>query len=150
MIRFPFILTGLFVLVGASIASYGVYTLGRARRTAAWPSVPGTITRSQVARGDESFEPDIAFAYNVDGVAHEGREITSGPSIASSTEVAATRRIARYPVGTAVSVSYDPNRPSAALLEPGLTKRSFVPLVFGLMFASFGGSFGLLWWLCEE
>jgi hypothetical protein len=33
------------------------------------------------------------------------------------------------------------------VLEPGITKRAFIPMAFGLGFAIFGGWFALLSWL---
>lgn len=147
--KFAYILFAIFVLVGLGIAVYGLTVLYHARRTAAWPGTPGVVTRSEVVRGDDSYSAALAYSYTVDGVAYEGTSIASGPEITSSTEDHARRRVDRYPVGSAVTVYYDPAAPATAVLEPGLLKRSFVPLVFGLFFATFGGWFWLLWWLCE-
>jgi hypothetical protein len=144
-----YVISGAFVLVGLAIAAFGLSVVVIARRSAAWPSVAGIITRSGITHGDQSHAPDVAYTYSVDGVPFEGNQIVRGPAIASSTEDYALRRIARYPVGTPVAVYYAPRSPSTAVLEPGLSKQSFVPLVFGLMFVSFGGCFGLLWWLCD-
>ena len=150
MSRFPYVLSGIFVLVGAAIAGYGLFAIARARRSASWPDVPGVITKSRVSSGDQSHAPDVAYAYTVDGVAYEGDAIAPAFPVASSTDDYARRRIALYPVGARVSVYHDPDAPATAVLEPGASKGTFVPLVFGLMFATFGGFLGLLWWLCEE
>jgi hypothetical protein len=42
-----------------------------------------------------------------------------------------------------------PDHPPTAVpfLEPGITKRAFIPMAFGLGFAIFGGWFALLSWL---
>lgn len=147
---FPYILSGAFALVGLAIAAYGLAVLERARRSASWPSTPGVVTESGVTRGDDSHSPSVAYTYTAGGAPRRGTGLVVGPTVASSTEDYAVRRLARYPVGAAVAVYYDPAAPGDAVLEPGLAKRSFVPLAFGLLFASFGGWFGLLWWLCND
>ncbi len=147
--KFPYIFFGLFVLVGLAVAAYGLTVLCHARRSATWPGTPGVVTKSDVSRGDQSYAAAVAYAYTVDGVPYRGADIGSGIELASTTEDHARRRVARYPVGTPVAVYYDPAAPATAVLEPGVLKTSFVPLVFGLMFANFGGWPWLLWWLCE-
>ena len=148
--KFPYILFAIFVLVGLAIAVYGLIVLYHARRSTTWPSTEGVITQSNVVRGDDSYAPAVVYSYTINGVRYQGKDIASGPVLASSTEAYARNYLARYPVGTPVAVYYDPKIPATAVLEPGILKKSFVPLVFGLLFATFGGWFWLLWWLCSE
>ena len=145
----PYILFALFVLAGLAVAAYGLTVLYHARRTAAWPSTPGVVTKSDVSHGAQSHATAVAYAYTVDGVPYRGADIGRGIEFASTTEDHARRRVARYPVGARVTVYYDPAAPATAVLEPGVSKASLVPLAFGVMFATFGGWFWLLWWLCE-
>ena len=147
--KFPYILFAIFVLVGLAIAVYGLTVLYHARHSGTWPSTEGFITQSNVVRGDDSYSPAVVYSYTVNGVRCQGKDIASGPVLASSTEAYARNCLARYPVGTPVAVYYDPEIPATAVLEPGILKKSFVPLAFGLLFVTLGGWFWVLWWLCD-
>jgi hypothetical protein len=139
-----------FVVVGLGVTAYGLVVVFHARRTAAWPTAEGVVTRSEVVRGNDSYAPAVTYSYAVDGVRHQGTVIAPGPPLASTTDAYARRVVERYPVGAVAAVSYDPAEPASAVLEPGVSKKTFVPLAFGLLFASIGGWSWVLWWLCGE
>jgi hypothetical protein len=56
----------------------------------------------------------------------------------------------RYRVGSLVAVYYDPNQPSASVLEAGISKRTFIPMAFGFGFVIFGGWFGSFGFFSDE
>jgi hypothetical protein len=69
------------------------------------------------------YEPRVTYEYAVDGYPRVGRRLRMG-SLATS-EADAARIAGDYPVGSAVTVHYNPRRPVDAVLEPGLDKANF-------------------------
>jgi|GEM_PF-361349 len=93
-------------------------------RANAWPVVPGRVTISRVEqRAATSDSPNrrshaavVEFRYQVGGLGFSSRQIALGLD-KSGSRSAADRIVARYPVGAAVEVHYDPTNPSQAALE---------------------------------
>jgi len=56
------ILSGLFVLAGLGMASYGLPLLIEARQSASWPAVEGRITHSEVVDVGRNYEPSIRYS----------------------------------------------------------------------------------------
>ena len=137
--KFSYISFGIFVFVGLASVVYGLIVLYQARRSATWPSTEGVITQARVVRAGYSYARAVVYSYTVDGVRCQGEDIAAGPVLTSITDAYARKCLARYPVGTPIAVYYDPENPAIAVLEPGLSKKSFVPLAFGLFFATFSG-----------
>jgi Protein of unknown function (DUF3592) len=93
-----------------------------ALETVEWPTVVGTITSSSVVedrsgRGVAHY-PTVSYSYEVAGVARTGRaiDLTGG----SELENQAQRKISKYPVGAAVQVYYNRDKPGESLLSPGM------------------------------
>lgn len=98
------------------------------RRARAWPTTAGTVVTSTVASrvlspddpnynpGDTNVtnEPRVEYEYTVAGKTYRGRRIDLGEKT-SSYELEAI--LDRYPVGTAVTVYYDPADPNTAVLD---------------------------------
>jgi hypothetical protein len=81
-----------------------------------WPSTPGNIVGTvRTKRGAE-----IEYAYSVNNVTYKSTRLNSG--IISQPRKA----IDTYPVGTEVSVYYDPNVPSRAVIEPGISLSTYI------------------------
>ena len=90
----------------------------------AWPAPAGRITSSEASReastnrdGDRTvpWVPRVSYRYTVNGAALEGTRIRFGLDSQSREESAAT--VAPYPVGRAVTVYYDPAKPTESVLE---------------------------------
>lgn len=147
------IFLGMFVAVGLGFACWGCVLLRRAAASGAWPSVEGRVVRSRVSamsgENGPTYAPDVGYVYLVDGAERTAARLFVGDSLSTSDGGYARGYCERYPVGKTVSVYYDPDDPDSAVLEPGLTKRSFFVLTFGLGFVFFGGWFGLLLWMFE-
>ena len=100
-----------------------------------WPVTDGTIQESSVEICPRTSrdtgttytrEPRIRYTYFVDDREWKGSQVD--PEVYRSTNV--DEVMARYPVGKAVNVYYNPVDPSMACLEPGL---KIGPLQLGLM-----------------
>lgn len=112
-----------------------VYKYMEVRQAARWPSAPGRVVRSgQETRRVRSGGPDsddteprnfakIVYEYTIAERKYRCDRVSIGEDL-GNFQVAET--IARYPVGKPVTVYYDPNERSKAVLErdlpPGIWK----------------------------
>ena len=118
------VIVPLIFLVGFGIFFYRRYQQGNAARASAqsWPSTSGIVLTSsvQVRRSNRSRSeyPVVVYQYGVNGKSYQGQRIKASDKFMSVRvfgEAQAT--VARYPVGSRVTVYYDPNNPSESALE---------------------------------
>ena len=115
---------GLLAALGLLALGIGVRDTWKERVATNWPQVPGVITGSEVrvtcgGRGGCSRRPDILYRYDVDGEQLSSDRVTFGGVMLDWTTPEADQVVARYAVGTSVTVHYDPRNHQEALLEPG-------------------------------
>lgn len=132
-------LTGGNILAVAAIAVLALllsngYTYYRAEQAKDWEVARGTITKSKVevtgvrrdSRTNKSrrqYESVIRYDYHVDGKRHSGDRVSFSIWNSVSTvrlgfsHAATSRSTEKYPEGTIVDVFYDPDDPSASVLE---------------------------------
>jgi hypothetical protein len=109
------------------VALFGIAAVVKAievRRAQNWASIQGKVVASgvgteRIADATDSLPrlrkvPKITFEYAVNGKTHRGSRVSFAERIPDA-EVSGI--VARYPVGKAVEVFYDPVRPSRAVLE---------------------------------
>lgn len=145
------IFLSVFFLIGATIAGFGVRTVFQARESGSWPSVQGIILSSKVTSQSDSdgttYKPEVTYSYTVDGAKFTGNLIAYGLKGSSSSRGFAQYYDSKYPEGSAVPVAYDPASPQTSVLEPGVSKRAFILVAFGAIFAINALMFGLISWL---
>ena len=112
-----------------------------------WPRTTGKVVESAVeeVRGDslprESFAPRVRFTYYAAGKPRESRHFAFHVWIGSRARAEAT--VAKYPVGSAVTVYHHPDRPEQAVLEPQNAGLSVaVAVLAGLLFIGMVAA----WW----
>jgi len=93
----------------------------RARASVAWPTVPGKVERSKVetrqtARSGTFYRLALVYRYEVGGQDYEGDTVEFGPRFVSDQDFIEDLA-AKYPVGTPVTVHYDPDAPGDSVLE---------------------------------
>jgi hypothetical protein len=146
-----FIFTGIFVAIGASIMLSGFHEIKLAYASHHWPRTSGQITHSQVDINNDSdgttYKPVIKFSYSYQRQNLTGDTIFFGGGISTSDRRYADRFVGKYPVEKSVQVAYNPHHPSQSVLEPGLTKKSFILFTSGSLFFMMGSGFALLFWL---
>ena len=138
---FPWIV----VLVGVLSMYLGIENTLMARASAAWPSVEGAIIRATVARdssadnssASETWRPIVVYAYVVDAMRHEGQRISYG-EYATAERADAESVVDKYPKDTRVRVSYMPDDPRQAVLEPGASGIPWFFVALGLVFSITG------------
>ncbi len=144
---FPYAFCSVFIFAGLVVAVFGVVTIIRAGRSLSWPTTEGVVTTSQVVVRDGNYAPAVVFTYAVGGKAYHGTEVAIGAHFTSSDGGDAAVCANRYPVGSKVTVFFDPEAPDHSVLEPGVSKRTYLPLVFGIGFGAAGVWFCLMFWL---
>jgi hypothetical protein len=107
---------------GAWIAlAHGLGEQSLAHDSKTWPTTIGAVVSSDVGvtsgRFSTSFEPHVTYTYTVDGRSYVGHIIRAG-GFSFGLRESAEFILAQYPRG-GVSVRYDPDDPSRAVLEPG-------------------------------
>jgi hypothetical protein len=91
-----------------------------AKASTNWPTAPGTVTASGIKKVMFRRQPQIAYTYSVNGTPFNAQRV----SFASGYKSAEVDPIlARYPVGAAVTVAHDPQKPAEATLETGSNKQ---------------------------
>lgn len=121
----------IFMLVGGIVGAVGYFMLARARASRRWPSVSGQVVRSEVvSREQTDTEPGtihigrrprvysvaLEYAYEVDGTTLKSKRVAFTDSFTKS-EGQCEKIAARYPVGSPVTVYYDPEKPTKAVLD---------------------------------
>src|SRR3954465_2652022 len=91
-----------------------------------WPATDGRILSSEVTshRSLDSdgthttiYEPAVQYEYNANGQRYQSKEISFGGIDGTSSTDFAEGVVAKYPLGSAVQVFYNPAKPSEAVLE---------------------------------
>ena len=147
---FVYLFLSVFMAVGLWFIGKGISEVVIAHQSVGWQSTRGRITDSKLVgssgrKGGRSYKPQITFEYRVAGGNYTSSNAFFGQGIAGGGY--AHRYVSKYKKGSEVTVSYNPHRPEQAVLEPGITKRVFAPIVFGLVFFVIAGSFMLLSWI---
>jgi hypothetical protein len=139
--------------IAFAIAALVQYVLNRrvARASLAWPVTPGTITASMVEieskiehesdtrdRVVERFRPHVAYAYRVGSADYHSSTLTWGGIALHGDSDSAEKVTRKYPVGAGISVHYDPDDPSNAVLEPQNRRGSAMMLVVAALFGGVG------------
>ena len=121
---------GAIISVGFLIFLYGRYQVERSKASIEWPMTTGRILVSKVttSRTEDGIthSADIEYSYSVGGLRYSSDVVVIGGHDYRPHVV-----VDRYPVGTEVSVAYDPDKPRKAVLEPG--KLTYGIQQFGMM-----------------
>ena len=130
---------GLFSLAGLGLMLTAAFDLRKANRAKTWPTAQGRILSSRLAEVSDSdgiiYKAAVLYEYRVNGMDYRS-DVWQVRAGSSSFTRAATKVVERYPAGATVTVYFNPEDPSDAMLEPG--KVSWSLLFGGVMFASVG------------
>jgi hypothetical protein len=132
-----------FAITGAIIIGLGFLLHMRAqaqgRKAQLWPTTKGTVLTSGVAiepvMGNPMSTPAVTYSYEVRGQALQGGGLRVGVPRYFNKPDKASALAAQYPVGSQVTVHYDPETPARAALDLAIGE-GYVPL----MIYSFGGT----------
>jgi len=129
----------------------------KADQTKTWPAADGTIVESDVKEhismedmdgiASTTYEPVVKYTYTAAGQTYTGGRINYGPN--QSDSGTARKTISRYPLGSTVSVRYDPQNPAEAVLETNAAGSKLF-MIIGIMFLVLGVCLGcgmMAYWL---
>lgn len=98
-----------------------------------WPTTTGTIKSADVMAMERRirrstsvasyriatyYAPQVKYVYQIQGVNYEAERLQMGEPLWSSDTAEAEHHLTNYPIGTTVTVYYNPNDPSQATLSP--------------------------------
>lgn len=111
-IRFSLIFSMIFIVVGVSVAGFGIRDLIRAKASVSWPTTQGTVMSSSVEyhksnNGRGTYHAEVMYDFNIHGKTFSGNRIAYG-DYGSSNPSRARRVVNRYPKGKVVTVYYMP------------------------------------------
>ncbi len=126
----------IFVAVGIGLSIWGWNVLQNARVSESWPTTTGEILSSNVRIDDDdegtSYFGDVTFRYVVADLPYTSDNVSFGQYGGNRSH--AEEIVAKYPVGSQVTVYYDPNEVETAVLEPGVTWSSYFLIGMGVLF----------------
>lgn len=138
---FEWIISGITVFLGMAgaacaailpiliLAGLGFFIYRRSQQSAAyrqtaqgWPSTTGMVLASniQIRRTSRSRSeiPVVVYQYQVNGQAYQNQIIRAGDHIGTIRVAGQARAtVARYPIGSTVTVYYNPANPAESALE---------------------------------
>lgn len=147
------IFVGIGTWLGAAMAVRSKKTITEAKASSKWPSTQGHITQSTVTfgpggvHGTRLYRPEIEYEYEVSGVKQRANAVSFGPLTALSDPQFANDRVAKFPVGKAVAVFYNPENPEEAILEPGTNAGAYIMFGIGLGVFIGGAIFIIKWFM---
>ena len=111
-----------------------------------WPTAPGkvlaaTVQRFQPRPGQKAeirYTPLVTYTYEAAGQSFTGQKLDFKPQRSYATVDQAEAIVAAYPVGSAVVVTYNPQGPQQAALNPGRPIGHHAELVSGLVLMLIG------------
>jgi hypothetical protein len=141
----------------AIVSVFDVFLISGAVRQAraeSYPTVEGEITRSEITEHYDSedgttYGADLAFTYDVGGVAYTSEKYRYGEMSSSDRSIAAGI-VSAHRVGARVTVYYNPRKPDDAILQPGIAGQDLFLALFLtpfniVMLALWFGVGGVVW-----
>jgi len=112
--------------LGIYLIAFSLRNKKKAEDSQNWPGTNGTVTLAEVKQSisrDEdghesvSFYPHVEFTYQISGQTFSGKRISFGGILSQKNQAAVQQSLTHYAPGSLVSVFYDPQNPSEAVLE---------------------------------
>lgn len=137
------------IIIGALLTVFGVSFIIEGSESQNWPTAEGEVSSIWVQtstsdNGTKTYTYEVNYRYTVNDTSYTSDRFSLGGGSTASKryndeeEARAGGREA-YPTGSLVLVSYDPQDPGSAVLDPGLNWGTAVPLILGLLF-TIGGA----------
>ncbi len=131
-----------FIVIGVLLTRGSILDLLEEDHRKSWPKTGGVITASKKvtkkdAEGRTMYGVDITYAYKLNGFTYTSNRVTGSDGYSSDAGWA-EGLVSAYPSKQEISVFYDPEDVTSAILQPGVTRMSWVPLILGLAFVAGG------------
>jgi hypothetical protein len=127
----------LLLLAGTITLAVFVKELLLRLRMRGWPRADGVVLRSEIVRIDDGesiiYKPLVQCSYQVDGTGYVTEALHPGHENHSSSFESHWRRVVdRYPAGSEVMVTYNPQNPSEGYLRRADTITAIAALIITL------------------
>jgi hypothetical protein len=136
-----------------------LYNSFQSSQTTRWSTTTALILKSEVERREPteehrrdparygqlsrpSYRPRVLYAFDVDGQRYESQRMALEGTVYGSADEAEAS-LARFPVGSEVTVHYNPAKPDESVLTHAF---SWGGVIFGLLFLGGSSIIPLLWW----
>ena len=136
-----------FILTGGSLVFIdGLPNIYKAHQSSSWSSTNGYVTESKIYKKRSSsskknkfkYTISLAYTYEANGKQFNAHQIFFGETKSTSSKARSHAVIEKYPTDSDITVYYDPQEPSQAVLEPGIQSVTYLPLGLGLIFLLVG------------
>ena len=134
----------IFCALGIWLCVWGFNKLSTALQSTSWPTVNGKVISSEVkvelsggsgTRGGSSsnrYFAEISYSYTINNNIFTSNNFSYG-RFGSKNKKDARRIAKQYQRGKTVKVYYNPKQPEQAVLKPGATFASYLPISFGII-----------------
>jgi hypothetical protein len=137
----------IFLAIGLALLARGGRALILRRKSANWPTAPGTIIASQIHEHRDAdgstYEANLSYEYRVGARTYRGGRLEWTGGVADGLLPWHQRLVAAYPPGRTVTVCYDPTDPSHSALEPTRMREALMLLAIGAGLMAFALAFML-------
>lgn len=134
------------ISVGCLLILLASYGLMRGIPTTKWPSTKGEVLYASVqekyVRHDDSYDysASIAYSYTVNGIQYKGSVIQRGlgEQLKNTKFLNAFYTARKFSKGTLITVFYEPENPTEAVIKRGPDLATYIVLIVGLIFIVLG------------
>jgi len=130
------IILSLFVIAGLFATFWGWKIISDGKKTLSWPTTLGSIAKVEATSKSDDLLPLIEFSYCVNDKAYQCA-LDFPDSVTPSQELT-NQYLKKYPAGTNVQVSYNPDNPEISTIEPGIANGDWFVFVLGVLTVVFG------------
>jgi len=146
-LKFLFIFFGVITLfMGIATFVPNIINLNKGLESQNWNETEGVILTSEITSHQETnpdseghyetetyYDVNIVYQYTVIGVNYSYHRISFSDFASTPNHNEAQQLVNKYPAGENVTVFYNPNNPSEAVLEPGITNTNNIFLIIGII-----------------
>ncbi|WP_407947778.1 DUF3592 domain-containing protein [Pontiella desulfatans] len=129
-----------FILFGYSAFKYGISRLIKSLKSRSWPTTIGSVSyselhklRSQKTGIQYQYKPRIRYEFIANDQVLSSNKIFFG-EYTSSNKSRIESLLSKYPLGSDVTVIYNPDNPEEAILEPIISIGTIFSLIAGIVF----------------
>jgi Protein of unknown function (DUF3592) len=116
------VFSGIVAFLGLALLVKATRDRIKTNRARSWPTAQGTVLDSRLREVRDSdgktWEVYILYEYSVNGESYRS-DVWRLEAGSSSFTRAAEKTVASYPIGSTVTVFFNPDMPGDAMLEPG-------------------------------
>jgi hypothetical protein len=132
-------LCGAFILIGLALMLSGWERIQNARTSAHWPTVRGVIVTADAypihTSEGRRWRPIITYKYLARGRELTGTRLSLQEPATGYDERTARQIVSRYRLQTPVTVYYNPERFTEAVLEQSVPRSAYISVGLGALFA---------------